>query len=763
MQKPNSKANPRRDSKLQYSSLEPRMMLSANVDAERNLVINGDFETEDASAFIAFADGDQTNVQTLKVVTIMTDHARIVELDSVAGQMDSIAQDVMTSEDGQYLVSFDLRGRPLNDGSAANTNDVEVLFDGENVGVFTGIQKWQNVTIAVSATSNTSTLEFREVSADSDGRGILLDNIAVVGVQENELINGSFEEIIGDLGEGVTNANVPGVNAIPNSPGTSIGVTPIADAADGVNVLNLNLDDARPDRVFQRVATESGARYFVSFELRNSDPENGSADLRVRWNSEFAGRYRANDQWQNFGILVDADVSDSTLVFREANTNTASTVQIDNVRVFRVDSIASDFVLDLNGAFNGIDNTSNYVENGNADVVRDDFELTFNNGSILTSATARISDFTGSESLDANVEGTNISANFNSNNGILRLVGQDSVEAYQQVLRSLKYNDSNDSPEAGEQNIIVSVTDGTATSMRPRTIFNVVPVNDVPVVTAISDVTLAQNDPLVINIGAVDPDDADLWFDVSFSGFTDIFGETLPTISNDGQITLNAVTFGSANITVTVMDDEGAQDEFTFAVNVPFEAPTQAVPDDFDPFSGQRQLSNTLPSLRTGIYAVAPAMTIDTSLNYQGVLETADGEIRFDLFAAESPITVNNFVNLAEDGFFDGLTFHRVLENFVAQGGDPNGLGNGGPGYQFVDEVDNGLSFNGFGQLAMANSGPNTNGSQFFFTLNDNPAFAGQHTIFGEVISGEDVLRAVNLTGSGGEAEVIQRVRIEIV
>jgi len=156
-------------------------------------------------------------------------------------------------------------------------------------------------------------------------------------------------------------------------------------------------------------------------------------------------------------------------------------------------------------------------------------------------------------------------------------------------------------------------------------------------------------------------------------------------------------------------------------------------------------------------------MSIDTSLNYQAVIETADGLIRIDLFAAESPITVNNFINLAEDGFYDGLTFHRVINlPPIAQGGDPTGAGFGGPGFQFVDELDNGLEFERFGQLAMANAGPNTNGSQFFFTLNDNPAFAGQHTIFGQVVAGQDALLAINKT-STGVPEIIQRVTIEVV
>ena len=208
----------------------------------------------------------------------------------------------------------------------------------------------------------------------------------------------------------------------------------------------------------------------------------------------------------------------------------------------------------------------------------------------------------------------------------------------------------------------------------------------------------------------------------------------MPTIAANGQIQLEAVIPGEAEITVTVTDSSGESDQFTFDVNVPFTPPAGAVPADFVPFSGQRQLAGTDPVLRNNIYDSAPEFNLEAGRDYRAIVETADGEIVVDLFENESPLTVNNFVNLALDGFYDGVTFHRVIDGFVAQGGDPSGTGGGGPGYQFVDELNNGLNFNGFGQLAMANSGPNTNGSQFFFTLSDNPSFAGNHTIFGEII-----------------------------
>lgn len=174
-------------------------------------------------------------------------------------------------------------------------------------------------------------------------------------------------------------------------------------------------------------------------------------------------------------------------------------------------------------------------------------------------------------------------------------------------------------------------------------------------------------------------------------------------------------------------------------------SPFGPMPADFAPWSGTRQLSAVTPGLRNGVYDEAPPMTIDTSLDYTATVTTNRGVMTFDLFEAEAPITVNNFVNLAEDGYFDGLSFHRVLADFMAQGGDPTGIGSGGPGYQFEDEVDNGLSFTGRGQLAMANAGANTNGSQFFITLIATEWLTGNHTIFGEITEGEDTLAALRL------------------
>ena len=118
---------------------------------------------------------------------------------------------------------------------------------------------------------------------------------------------------------------------------------------------------------------------------------------------------------------------------------------------------------------------------------------------------------------------------------------------------------------------------------------------------------------------------------------------------------------------------------------------------------------------------------------------TAKGDVNINLLPDKSPVTVANFVNLAKKGYYDGLKFHRVIDNFMAQGGDPTGTGAGGPGYQFEDEINNGLNFSKPGKLAMANAGPGTNGSQFFITTVPTEWLNGNHTIFGEVVSEADL------------------------
>lgn len=142
-------------------------------------------------------------------------------------------------------------------------------------------------------------------------------------------------------------------------------------------------------------------------------------------------------------------------------------------------------------------------------------------------------------------------------------------------------------------------------------------------------------------------------------------------------------------------------------------------------------------------YASPPPMTIDPERTYNATIKTAGGNIELRLYADKAPHTVNNFVFLARDGFYDGVIFHRVIKNFMAQTGDPTGTGTGGPGYKFEDEFHPDIRHDGPGVLSMANSGRGTNGSQFFITHIATDWLDNKHSVFGYVISGMDVVLAI--------------------
>jgi len=148
-------------------------------------------------------------------------------------------------------------------------------------------------------------------------------------------------------------------------------------------------------------------------------------------------------------------------------------------------------------------------------------------------------------------------------------------------------------------------------------------------------------------------------------------------------------------------------------------------------------------TMNTKQYTSAPEMQIDPKKQYSATIATNRGDIVLALDAQHAPKTVNNFVFLAGEGFYDGVTFHRVIRDFMIQGGDPTGTGSGGPGYRFEDEVRNNPLKHEAGVLSMANAGPNTNGSQFFITHSPQPHLNGKHTVFGKVTSGMNVVNAI--------------------
>ena len=138
-----------------------------------------------------------------------------------------------------------------------------------------------------------------------------------------------------------------------------------------------------------------------------------------------------------------------------------------------------------------------------------------------------------------------------------------------------------------------------------------------------------------------------------------------------------------------------------------------------------------------------PTGELDTSKSYTATFKTERGDFEIMLYANDAPLTVENFINLALAGFYDGTTFHRVIPGFMAQGGDPTGTGTGGPGYRFGDEFNPRLKHDSEGVLSMANAGPGTNGSQFFITFGPTPHLNNRHSVFGKVIKGMDVVKAI--------------------
>jgi peptidyl-prolyl cis-trans isomerase B (cyclophilin B) len=149
-----------------------------------------------------------------------------------------------------------------------------------------------------------------------------------------------------------------------------------------------------------------------------------------------------------------------------------------------------------------------------------------------------------------------------------------------------------------------------------------------------------------------------------------------------------------------------------------------------------------------------PEMQIDSNKTYRVMIESSKGVIELELYPQHAPKTVNNFVFLARKGFYDGVSFHRVISDFMIQGGDPTGTGRGGPGYTFDDEVEGNTLPHERGAISMANAGPNTNGSQFFITHSPQPHLNGKHTVFGKVVKGHEVVGAIR------QGDKMERVEI---
>ncbi len=243
-----------------------------------------------------------------------------------------------------------------------------------------------------------------------------------------------------------------------------------------------------------------------------------------------------------------------------------------------------------------------------------------------------------------------------------------------------------------------------------------------------------------------------------------IFSSASDSAEDDSAETINDPIDEGFEASTDSVDDDG--DETSAETDDGFTASSTSEPiesGEFELIQGTGLLDDVAPVDRNNYYSEPPAMIIDQSESYEAVFVTQRGDIRVRLYDDETPITVNNFISLSLDGFYNGLTFHRVMTDFMAQGGDPTGTGTGGPGYTFEDEIVSSLVFDRPGILAMANSGPSTNGSQFFITFEPTPWLDGAHTIFGEVIEGEDVLAAIRIRDPASDPEpgdLIERIDI---
>lgn len=157
------------------------------------------------------------------------------------------------------------------------------------------------------------------------------------------------------------------------------------------------------------------------------------------------------------------------------------------------------------------------------------------------------------------------------------------------------------------------------------------------------------------------------------------------------------------------------------------------------------------------------AQNLPQDKNRRAVFETTMGEFTVELFEDKAPLTTENFIDLTQKGFYNGLTFHRVIDKFMIQGGDPNGNGSGGPGYQIKDEFSPDLKHDAAGILSMANAGPNTGGSQFFITLDKTPWLDGKHAVFGKVVEGMDVVNAIGKVKTGANDQPAEPIHIQSV
>ena len=771
-----------RSSMFDFSVLEPRQLLSVSLPAGVNLVNNSTFvpitevdsQLYSNEAVEGWSAVNSDAGQQLNLLKFPHEREFVLNLDSTADHFDQVFQDIATQADVEYVLAFDLRERPVGGEAGEMTNDLEVFWNDQSVGTFRGTHQWQKIVLSVTGQADTTRLEFREVAGGDqdlgDGRGPLIDNVSLVNNRPGSLANGSFQ-----TGEDASSNNlyhqskVAGWGAMGSYDDRVMQIIQSDQATDG-SYLDLDSSKEHLDRLYQDLATESGRKYFLSFDIKGADVADADNELRVRWNDQWAGTFFGRDQWQTYGLLLEADSDLTRLVLRETPNGELGAGDghgplLDNIRLVGIDTARELMVVDANGLAEGTDSNALYSEGAGPTLITTS-ELSVQNR-LRDSLTSAVIEFDArldgsNEFLSVDVGSSQLTSSYDVPTGVLLLSGTGSVAVYSEVLQTLRYDNTADEVTGGNREVSITLHSDDAKSAATVITVNVQSENEAPEISPIGDPLVTLGNDFQLTVNASDPNNDPLTYEISSFGEPVSGNSIQPTISSTGEISWSPQRDGILTVTVTVTDDAGASAFRDFSITV---ARNADVPNDFEAFSGNRQLSNVTPELRNQLYDQAPEMSIDTEKVYEAIFHTADGDIRVLLNDDEAPITVNNFVNLARDGFYDGLTFHRVISlgpGFIAQGGDPTGFGSGGPGYRFDDEATAMTDFDRRDLLAMANAGADTNGSQFFFTLSPQTHLNGRHAIFGEVIEGSDVVDAINQrdVGSATPAERIYSVSI---
>ena len=741
-----------------FEKLEDRCLLSISLPTGTNLVENHDFESVESGLVTDWT--GSTDPASFNFAA-RPERASVAWL--AGGQ--SMSQDIPVAPGQNHAFSFEYR---LGPGS--NAANLTVGGSASGLGTMTPTKRWQTATLLITPDDLGGTPQnpVFNITFQSDN-DVFIDCPQLVPVQAVSLTNASFEDAPSPVNQYFKSNDFAGWNSVGDRRVKNLNIKR-EGGSDGNRFLNLDGSNSALDRVYQDFATENGQNYYVSFDIKSPTGSSGVDDqVRVRWNGNFGGSFFGGTDWSSVGFFTSSNSDSTRLLFREVggiDGGDGRGPHIDNLQVFQIQPGRDSFTINHSGTSN-----KSFTENGGPlGLFQQDLELANSVRDELTGAVVQIQNLVDgtSESLTVDAGETGIRANYDPDTGRLRLSGRGSTADYETVFNTLAYNNTSENPNPVTRKIRFSIDHGSSFSSSEFLTVEINPVNDSPQISSIEDASLTVLTSFNFQTVASDPEGSPLTYTIASAGTALGNGDTPPTISSSGVINWTPQQSGMLDVTVTVEDPEGQTAHRSFTLSALLDAP---LPGNFAPFSGSRQLSNVVPILRNNVYSSAPPMNIDTANEYRATFQTDDGLIEILLYDNDTPETVNSFVNLARDGFYDGLTFHRVISltgsptsGFIAQGGDPLGTGTGGPGYNYGDE--NLLNAN-FDKpvIAMANrgAGTNSNGSQFFLTYDDQVQHLnGGHTIFGEITSGLGVVNQITKRdpNSGIPAEIIRKVTI---